>query len=388
MARDMHFRTMSQNNFEAILRKEVEALADENDLTQDKAFLAWAFERILDISTEEAVDAATFGGPNDLGLDAGYIDDDSETMVLAQGKFSEDVSRDAIRGLRELAKILDDPAEVRRRKPNAEVAEFARRFKARRKRGLKGRLLLVHLGKLAAPTAGELGRDIEDFGIQELREVSDRRSALVIPEPPAHIRLRVDRGLCFKLEDHPGKPRCWIVGVPLEEVNRLYHEHGTGLLARNVRLFAGKKTPANSAMRVTLDSAAERSNFFYYNNGLCIVVSRIDKEAHDDGHSTIGLHHPQIVNGGQTYYTVGHTEDDKLEGASVLVRIICPPALGKGDDFTDTVIRSTNTQTPVDSRDFHSNDERQTALMDKFSHLTPAWFYEPKRGLWPIFWAV
>jgi hypothetical protein len=376
---------MGVGGFEARLRAEVDALADENDLTLDKAFVAWAGERILDISTEDAVDAATFGGANDLGLDFGYIDEDSETIVLAQGKYSENVSRDAIRGLRGLPGILDDPAEVRRRKPNEEVADFARRFKARRKRGFKVRLLLLHLGKLGQPTAGEIADDLEDWGIDEIREASDRRSALEIPKPPTYIRLRVDRKLCFKLEDRPGKPRCWIVGVPLEEVNRLYHEHGTGLLARNVRLFAGKRTPANSAMADTLSSDAERSNFFYYNNGLCIVVSRIDKETYDNGRSLIGLHDPQIVNGGQTYFTVGHAEDDRLKGASVLARIICPPSEEKGEQFTDTVIRSTNTQTPVDSRDFHANDARQKSLTDKFSRLTPSWFYEPKVGLWETY---
>ena len=381
----MASRTMANGSFEDNLRKEVAQLSEESDLNADKAFLAWACERILDIPTEDAVDATSFGGPNDLGLDFGYIDEDAGTLVLAQGKFSEDVSRDTIRGLRSLVEILDDPAGVRRRKPNAEVADFARRFKARRKRGFKVRLLLIHLGELAGPTSGELGKDVEDYGLKALREASERRATLVFPDPPAHIRIRVESKLCFRLEDRPGKPRCYIVGVPLEEVNRLYHEHGTGLLARNVRLFAGKQTPANKGMIETLDVGSERSNFFYYNNGLCIVVSKIDKEIRDDGHSLIGLHNPQIVNGGQTYYTIGHAEDDKLKGASVLARIICPPSLGKGDEFTDTVIRSTNTQTPVNSRDFHANDPIQKALTARFSRLTPAWFYEPKVGLWDTY---
>lgn len=328
---------MANSTFETTLRREVMELSEDSELTPDKAFLAWAGERVLDISTEDAVDAASFGGPNDIGLDFGYIDEETGTIVLAQGKFSEDVSRDTIRGLRSLGEILEDPAEVRRRKPNAVVAEFARRFKARRKQGFKVRLLLVHLGELAGPTSGELGKDVEDFGLKALREVSERRATLVFPDPPSHIRIKVESKLCFKLEDRPGKPRGYIIGVPLEEINRLYHEHGTGLLARNVRLFAGKQTPANSGMIETLDSDSERSNFFYYNNGLCIVVSKIDKEVRENGTSSIGLHNPQIVNGGQTYYTVGHTEDDKLKGASVLARIICPPSLAKGDEFTDTV---------------------------------------------------
>lgn len=49
------------------------------------------------------------------------------------------------------------------------------------------------------------------------------------------------------------------------------------------------------------------------------------------------------------------------------------------------MIRSTNTQTPVSSRDFHANDPIQKALILKFSRLTPSWFYEPKVGLWDTY---
>lgn len=373
---------MPAPDFEVKLRQEVRTLAARYDVGDDKAFLIWAGERILEIDVDDAYEAAIVGGGNDLGLDFGYVDEETETVVLAQGKFSTDVKREVIRSLRDLPQILSEPEALRVRKANSEVVTFARKYRSKVRAGFKPRLLLLHLGGLAAPTKGELGGEVEDFGTTELRRVSEERSPLILSKPPSKISLRIDESMFFKLDARVGKPRCLILGVPLTELHRLYQEHGPGLLDRNVRMFVGKKTPANKGMAATLKDPSERSNFFYYNNGLCFLAKRIDKPISIDEHVTIGLHEPQIVNGGQTYVTVGKTDEDELEGAHVLARIFCPPEGEAGEKFTDNVIRDTNTQTPVTSRDFHANDPIQKRLLEMFSHLEPPWFYERKVGLW------
>lgn len=162
----------------------------------------------------------------------------------------------------------------------------------------------------------------------------------------------------------------------------MFQVHGTGLLERNVRLYVGKRTPANKGMISTLENTSDRGNFFFYNNGLYFIVDRIDKPIVDGDMVTIGLHSPQIVNGGQTYFTIGSLDEDELDDATVLARIICPPQGDLRERFVDNVTRATNTQTPVTSRDFRANDPVQKKLFEMFNRLDPPWFYERKAGLW------
>ena len=242
--------------------------------------------------------------------------------------------------------------------------------------------MIVHLGKLAGPTRGELDGQVEDIGLEELRELHEKRSPLVLSIPPERITLRVEKSMHFQVEDRPGKPRCIIVGVPLGELHRLFQLHGTGLLDRNVRLYVGKKTPANKGMMTTLREQAERDKFFFYNNGLCFLASRIEKPVTDGNHVTIGLHRPQLD---ERRANLLHDREVRRRSAR-RGDSLSPYYLSSGGDtderFIDTVIRATNTQTPVTSRDFHANDALQKKLLERFSRLEPPWFYERKAGLW------
>jgi hypothetical protein len=373
---------MPEDHFVATVEEQVRAICDGYGLTRDKGFLVWTCSRILGIDEEDAVGAAQVGGGNDLGLDFGYIPDDgSGQIILAQGKFTDDIDRNTIRGLKDLPDILGDSKKVRDRHGNKEVQSFGRAYRAAIKEGGVPRLLLVHFGKIAPPTAGEKEGVVEDFGKDQLKTIFEDRSPVTFGKIPEHIDLVVEKGAYFKLEDRIGKPRCFVARVPLTELQRLFVIYRAGLLDRNVRLHVGSRTAANKGMASTLKSDEERGNFFYYNNGLCILAEKIDSPRTSGENILIGLHRPQIVNGGQTYYTVGQLDEPFLEGASVLARIICPPPL-KPEDFTDEVIRYNNTQTPVTSRDFHSNDSIQKSLFEKFAHYAPPHFYERKEGLW------
>jgi hypothetical protein len=373
---------VTDDAFPASVEQQVESISSTYAVTTDKGFLIWACSRILGIDEEDAYGAAQVGGANDLGLDFGLVSDDgSGQIILAQGKYTDGVERETIRSLLALPEILTDPKALRDRKANREVLSFGRAYRAAVKAGLTPRLLIIHFGTLAAPTKGELKGVVEDYGRDRLKAIYEDRSPVTFGQIPDRIDLVIEKETFFRLEDRPGKPRCFVAKVPLTEIQRLFVRYRAGLLDRNVRLHVGSRTAANKGMSKTLRDPKERENFFYYNNGLCILAERIDKPQPSGENVVIGLHRPQIVNGGQTYYTVGQLDEDDLQGADVLARIICPPAQDP-DQFTDDVIRFNNTQTPVTSRDFHSNDPIQKSLFEKFAHFNPPWFYERKEGLW------
>lgn len=372
---------MQESTFPEVIERQVMETATQFGVTKDRAFLIWAGSRVLGIDDEDAYSAALVGGANDLGLDFGWIGDSEQQVVLAQGKYTDAVDRATIRSLIALPEILMDPKATRERSANRQVLNFGRAFRAAVRSGGKVRLILFHLGELAQPTKSELQGKVEDFGSGRLQEVFEDKSPITFGQTPDRVDLAIENDSFFRLDDRPGRARCYVAKVPLTELHKLFVRYRAGLLDRNVRLHVGAQTAANKGMSTTLKDETQRANFFFYNNGLCILSERIEKPLRSGQNSIIGLHRPQIVNGGQTYYTVGQLDEDQLEGAAVLARIICP-SVEKKEEFIDNVIRFNNTQTPVTSRDFHSNDLIQRNLFDKFSHLNPPWFYERKEGLW------
>lgn len=370
---------MEDLDFRGRIQEQVTDLAADFTVTPDKAFLIWAGTLLFRMEPEDAYAAATLGGKNDVGLDFGFIDKSENRVILAQGKYSESVSREAIRSLAALPAILDDPAGLREKNANAEVRDFARDFRLMKRRGAQISLYLVHLGSLTADIAAEIG-GIVDVGSSKLKETYEATKEVVFSPPPSEIDLDLLKDRFFKLEDHPGHARCFVAQLPLSLLHDLYRTYREGLLDRNIRLYAGKNTPANSGMTSTLSNEEEAPRFFYYNNGLCIYCTKIGKPQETHTGVRIKLHNPQIVNGGQTYHTVGTLDETFLTDAFVLARIVSPPE--KPGIFEENVIRFNNTQTLVTSRDFHANDPIQKSLFEKITKQDPPWFYERKLGLW------
>jgi AIPR protein len=124
----------------------------------------------------------------------------------------------------------------------------------------------------------------------------------------------------------------------------------------------------------------ESSLFWYYNNGITAITKilpEIGKKA-----ETIALVGLQIINGAQTVYSIYRA----YERASPTQRIqmdtegLVTLRLLKsgGKNFDLNVTRYTNSQNPVQDRDFCANDEIQVALQNA-SYQTNIW-YEKRRS--------
>ena len=187
-----------------------------------------------------------------------------------------------------------------------------------------------------------------------------------------------------------------VVFVPTIEIAKVMSHYRNSILRYNPRSyleFEGEKV--NAAIKETIMSS-EANEFALLNNGITIVCdeSGISEQSGRKHRAQLFLLNPQIINGGQTAYTLSRIYDslepEKREkifsGKEVLVKVI---ALTKNADVMDDEPRrvalierisiATNSQTTVTLADRTSSDplhsQIQSALFDRYGLL-----YERKRG--------
>ncbi|MBL1067923.1 AIPR family protein [Streptomyces sp. 7-21] len=182
---------------------------------------------------------------------------------------------------------------------------------------------------------------------------------------------------CFGQESTPYKAMYGTMTVP--DLADLYEEHPRGLFARNIR-DSLDESDVNLKIRRTLREEPE--HFWYFSNGitmLCETITPLGRALPGKvGH--FQLTGVSVVNGAQTVSAIHRAfkeDPDAAQDGRVLVRLIslehCPPGFG------DQVTTTTNTQNPIEERDFKSLDQGQLNLRDAFA-LKLNRIYVIKRG--------
>jgi hypothetical protein len=163
------------------------------------------------------------------------------------------------------------------------------------------------------------------------------------------------------------------------DVADLFSEHRRGLFARNIR-DALDLTDVNLKIRNTLFEQPE--HFWYFSNGITVLCESIKPIGRSLPGSVgdFALSGASVVNGAQTVSAIHRAfseNPDQAQHGRVLVRLIslenCPPGFG------DHVTTNTNTQNPIEDRDFKSLDEIQITLRDEFA-LALGLSYVIRRG--------
>ncbi|MEU8856187.1 MULTISPECIES: AIPR family protein [Streptomyces] len=164
------------------------------------------------------------------------------------------------------------------------------------------------------------------------------------------------------------------------EVAEWYETHDRHLFARNIR--DSLDTDVNDKIRATL--LHEPQNFWYFSNGITLLCDRIRKKGKGAFSPGAGagfvLEGASVVNGAQTVsamYRAMQRNSAAAQHGRVMVKIIslenCP------EGFGDQVTLNTNTQNPIEERDWKSRDPIQTGLRDDFA-LSLGRTYVVKRG--------
>ena len=172
--------------------------------------------------------------------------------------------------------------------------------------------------------------------------------------------------------------------MSVAELARLTDRYDNRLFERNIRRYLGLAgNRVNEAVAQTLRASDQRSNFYFYNNGITITCSQFRHNALQKEDLSVQVSDLQIVNGGQTARTVQHVAKDigpQIGDAEVLVRLY---ELEQNDaEPVEAITLATNSQNPVDLRDLKANDARQKALGRSISEL--GYTYRAKREDRPL----
>jgi len=144
----------------------------------------------------------------------------------------------------------------------------------------------------------------------------------------------------------------------------------------NVRVYLKLKNRINQRIYETALSD-ENFEFWYLNNGITIVCEECCYTPNSRS-PKVKLTNFQIVNGGQTtcaLFEAHLIDSEKLDDVLVLVRI-CETK--KDYSISEKISETTNSQTPVRTRDLHATDTIQKKLEDEFKSLD--YFYERKKN--------
>jgi hypothetical protein len=334
-----------------------------------RALAAYAIHYLSGADPGSAAQSITDGG-DDNGIDAIFYHEPERRLYIVQSKWIHDGSGEPSNG--DMKKFIAGVTDLF----NMRFERFNHKVNAKKSLLLQVlndpqstyNVVVVYTGinSLAEPSR----RDLEDLR-SEMNDASEVLTTTPLNQSGLHASLtarlagepiNVDLGLKSwgKIE----APYIAFYGqVSALVIGDWWTKYGDRLFARNLRSLLGD-TDVNTEIRQTLDDSPE--SFWYFNNGITIIASKITKTMAGGGGTDFGTFHCEnisVVNGAQTVSTIGRHSakaPDKIGRALIPLRVI---SLEKADAQLGTAITKTNNrQNRIDNRDFVTLDPEQSRL--------------------------
>ncbi len=320
----------------------------KNDVEKGNNFLQWVLTRVFEATEDDAADAIV-DGANDLGIDAYLpVDFSDDKIRLFQSKYGTSHSTDAIVKFKEDVKRLLE-RDVTKMRP--ELAHLVTNI---REKNLKIKCCYVTDQKVDYEDC-----DVEIVDINEIiQKLWDR-----IKKPAAGKKSSLKLEKMLRYENT-------ILGIlKLRELTDFVIKNRDYVFESNIRQWMQFKTSVNKGLRDTLQNNPDK--FFYYNNGITIVVSDFEELGEND----LMLHAPQIVNGAQTSNSIlDHAKRTKNMHGSMTVTII------KADNEQDqnNITKYRNSQNSVRGKDLVSLMDFHKSIKSQLKNYR--YFYEIQAG--------
>lgn len=341
---------------------------DFDQLRLSRALAAYSLMHLAEIDPSTAI-GSIVDGFDDNGLDAVYVGSGTPSLWMVQAKWMNhgkgspklgDVKKFAD-GVRDLIEAKFDRFNVRLRAKAPEL-----------RAALDDTRLTVHV--IVAYTGDEpsthAARDLKEL-LAELNDPSEMAELHLFNLKEIHRAVAGGAqggGVTFnlglldwgKVED-PHK--AFYGQVAASEIAALWNEHGTKLVAKNLRSFMGE-TDVNEAMQATLKARPE--DFWYFNNGITMLCDSVKKTPVGGSTRQYGMFQctgGSIVNGAQTAGNIAKAAavaHDAVDRARVLVRLLSLEH--SPDGYAAAITRATNTQNRIERKDFVSLDPEQDRL--------------------------
>lgn len=360
-----------------IVEDHPEWLPESSNINNKKsaAFVLLCLSTCLEMPLGEAAELITEGG-NDAGVDGlhiGEVEDGEFLVTIFQGKYKvKDLKGEAnfpengVQKAVDTVQVLFDP--YRRVALNKKIAPKIEEIRSFIKDAYipNVRVILCNNGAQWTEQAGNwIDEAKKDYGDKVDFIHFNHDSIVNILQRSKKVDTTLTLNGQAIVEDM-NYMRVLVGRVSVQEIHRLFNDHGDKLLERNIRRYLGLHTNrVNTAIHETLCDPQRSDKFYFYNNGITVVCEKFDYNAFQKSDYKVQLKNMQVINGGQTCKTIQETLKGGLPGrvgesAYVMVRIY---QLGETHkDFVQDITYATNSQNPVDLRDLRSNDEIQKQL--------------------------
>lgn len=346
---------------------------------EGQRFIAWYLRNIHNLDIVEARDCIT-DGANDKQIDAVYIDDQTSTIYIIQGKFYGGTTIDAeplrevlsswvnIQNLQELQESANSRLQVK-------IAEIA----AALEEDYDVCFELITTASLT-PSAE---RDLKRFR-KELAD-NDQLSANLVLVDNDTLKFRYSEAINQSrpyinhdfvvdrqkmLEMTLSGIKIVVAAIPLKECVKIPGIKDGSLFRKNVRQSLGKNK-VNKEITDTLKNKS--SDFFFYHNGITAICSKISVSE-----NTLSVKDLNVVNGCQslsTIYSFSETAKNADDGY-IMFRFYEISDAEKSDKISN----STNSQTAVKARDLRSNHKAVLLMKKSYEQRYNNGCFITKRG--------
>jgi hypothetical protein len=343
--------------------------ADYDNQFLTRSLAAYAIHYLSGADPVNVAKSITDGG-DDNGIDAIFYHEPERRLYVVQSKWIHDGSGEPSNGdMKKFIAGVKDLFNMRferfNKKVNLNKSLFTQVLNDPQS---TYNVVVAYTGinSLAEPSQ----RDLDDLR-DEMNDASEVLIVTILNQPVLHGSLtarlagepiNVDLGL--KSWGKVEEPHVAFYGqVAAPVVADWWSRYGDRLFAKNLRGVLGD-TDVNTEMRLTLQDVPDK--FWYFNNGITIISSKITKTMAGGGGTDFGTFHCEnisVVNGAQTVSTIGRYSSkapEKVAQALVPLRVI---SLEKANAQLEISITKTNNrQNRIDNRDFVTLDPEQSRL--------------------------
>lgn len=344
-----------------------------------RSFLNWFLENIFGIDDTSADDAICDGG-QDKGIDAIYVDELNEEIIIFQSKTVEsatktigDTSLKEFAGTLSQLSTIENIALIEKGNANETLKKLVVELKLKEKveNGfiVKGIFITNALADQNATEYLTANENIKLFDKKRIVEV--------------HIDFEKQGGvndefvfdcshvtpLNFSTLDNIAE--VWVFTALASDLVKMSGIEDASLFQQNVRLALGS-TKVNKAIKKSILDPNEHIKFPLYHNGITIICGSAKYEK-----DTITVNSYVVVNGAQSISTLYNQRKNITDNLKILTKII---RLNTSDvGLVKKITTNSNNQNAIKPRDLQSNQNIQQRLKKEFESID-GYEFAVKRG--------
>lgn len=352
----------------------------ENFPNDGQRFVAWYLRNIHNLDTFETKDCIT-DGAGDKQIDAVYIDNQSCTIYIIQGKFygGDTVDAGPLRDVLSSWIQIQDLAHLQEganHNLQVKISEMATAMEDDYE-------VCFELITTSALT-DSARRDLEIF--QKKLSDNETLSANLVVVDNETLRFKYNEALNrnrpyinheFNLEE--GKymeltfdgTKAVVAALPLKDCVKIPGIKDGSLFRKNVRQSLGSSNKVNKGIARTIKNNA--GDFFFLHNGITAICSRMSVH-----NGILSVKELNVVNGCQSLSTIFSCSElaKKADNAYIIFRFYEISDTERADNIST----STNSQSAVKARDLRSNDKAVLAMKKAYEQFYPDGYFVTKRG--------